>query len=127
MSQKEYRTITQIKGPLVFVEKTDPVGYGELVDMTLPDGSRRRGQVLDSSDDQVVVQVFEGTDGIDNDRTSVKFLGETIQFGVSKDILGRVFDGAGFRLSRGEKLESSGAQFLDQAFFRKRHLRRHPS
>jgi V/A-type H+-transporting ATPase subunit B len=95
MAQKEYRTISQVKGPLVFVEKTHPVGYGELVDLKLPNGTERRGQVLDTSDDQVVVQVFEGTAGIDNDKTSVKFLGETIKFGVSKDILGRVFSGAG--------------------------------
>ncbi|MHB1262734.1 MAG: V-type ATP synthase subunit B, partial [Thermoplasmatota archaeon] len=48
--QKEYRTITNIKGPLVFVEKTHPVGYGELVSMRLPNGDIRRGQVLDTSD-----------------------------------------------------------------------------
>src|SRR5213079_1565528 len=61
----EYRTITEIAGPLIFVEKTAWVGYGELVEVGLPDGSRKRGQVLDSSKDIVVVQVFEGTAGID--------------------------------------------------------------
>jgi V/A-type H+/Na+-transporting ATPase subunit B len=59
--QKEYRTITNIKGPLVFVEKTHPVGYGELVQLRLPNGDMRRGQVLDTSGKHVVVQVFEGT------------------------------------------------------------------
>ncbi len=101
MAQQEYRTIREVKGPLVFVEKTHEVGYGELVDLKLPDGSSRRGQVLDTSRDQVVVQVFEGTDGIDNDKTTVKFLGETIKFGVSKDILGRVFSGAGAPIDGG--------------------------
>lgn len=101
MAQKEYKTIKTVKGPLVFVEKTHAVGYGELVDLKLPDGSARRGQVLDTSHDTVVVQVFEGTDGIDNDQTTVKFLGETIQFGVSKDILGRVFSGAGAPIDGG--------------------------
>ncbi len=104
MAQKEYRTVTQVKGPLVFVEKTHNVGYGELVEMRLPDGSKRRGQVLDTSSDQVVVQVFEGTDGIDNDKTSVKFLGETIKFGVSKEILGRVFSGAGAPIDGGPEI-----------------------
>src|SRR5213592_1617388 len=61
----EYRTITEIAGPLIFVEKTEWVGYGELVEVGLPDGTRKRGQVLDSSKDIVVVQVFEGTARID--------------------------------------------------------------
>ncbi len=62
---KEYRTITDIAGPLIFVEKTEPVGFGELVNISLPDGTKKRGQVLDTSKDIVVVQVFEGTVGID--------------------------------------------------------------
>ena len=104
MVQKEYRTIHGVKGPLVFVRKTHAVGYGELVELKLPDGSQRRGQVLDTSDDQVVVQVFEGTSGIDNDKTTVKFLGETIKFGVSKEILGRVFSGAGNPIDGGPEI-----------------------
>ncbi len=103
-SQKEYKTVREVKGPLVFVEKTHPVGYGELVQLRLPDGSIRRGQVLDTSEEQVVVQVFEGTTGIDNDKTTAKFLGETIKFGVSKDILGRVFSGAGTPIDGGPEI-----------------------
>jgi len=91
---KEYRTITDIAGPLIFVEKTEPVGYAELVEVSLSDGTRRRGQVLDTSTEVVVVQVFEGTAGIDR-QASVKFLGETIKLSVSKDMLGRVLTGAG--------------------------------
>ncbi|HUR25244.1 MAG TPA: V-type ATP synthase subunit B, partial [Candidatus Thermoplasmatota archaeon] len=102
--QKEYRTITNIKGPLVFVEKTHPVGYGELVSMRLPNGDVRRGQVLDTSEKHVVVQVFEGTSGIDNDKTTVKFLGETIKFGLAKGILGRVFNGAGAPIDGGPEI-----------------------
>jgi len=90
----EYRTITEIAGPLIFVEKTEWVGYGELVEVGLPDGTRKRGQVLDSSKDIVVVQVFEGTAGIDRQST-VKFLGETIKLNVSRDMLGRILSGAG--------------------------------
>ena len=92
--QKEYKTIKQISGPLVFVEKTEPVGYGELVQIAMPDGTTKRGQVLDTSKDIVVVQVFEGTTGIDRG-SGVKFLGETIKLSVSKDMLGRILSGAG--------------------------------
>ncbi len=103
-TQKEYRTISNVKGPLVFVQKTHPVGYGELVQLRLPNGAIRRGQVLDTSGQHVVVQVFEGTTGIDNDKTTVKFLGETIKFGVSKNILGRVFSGAGSPIDGGAEI-----------------------
>jgi len=92
--QKEYKTIKEISGPLVFVEKTEPVTYGELVQVSLPDGSTKRGQVLDTSHDIVVVQIFEGTSGI-NKESGVKFLGETIKINLSKDMLGRIMSGAG--------------------------------
>ena len=91
---KEYRTISEIAGPLIFVEKTEPVGYNELVEVMLTDGTRKRGQVLDSSKDIVVVQIFEGTSGIDR-QASVKFLGETIKLSVSREMLGRVLTGSG--------------------------------
>ena len=97
---KEYYTITDIAGPLVFVEKTEPVGYGELVHIQLSDGSTKRAQVLDTSKDLVVVQVFEGTAAI-NRACGVKFLGETIKLPVSKEILGRILSGAGEPLDGG--------------------------
>ena len=111
---REYRTITQIAGPLLFVEKTEFVGYNELVEVALPSGERRRGQVLDSSKEIVVVQVFEGTAGIDR-ASSVKFLGETIKLGVSKDMLGRILSGSGDPIDGGppiipdERREITGA------------------
>ncbi|MAO99538.1 MAG: V-type ATP synthase subunit B [Euryarchaeota archaeon] len=92
--QKEYKTIKEISGPLVFVEKTEPVSYGELVQVSLPDGTTKRGQVLDTSHEIVVVQIFEGTSGI-NKESGVKFLGETIKINLSKDMLGRIMSGAG--------------------------------
>ena len=92
--QKEYKTIKEISGPLVFVEKTAPVSYGELVQVSLPDGTTKRGQVLDTSHEIVVVQIFEGTSGI-NKESGVKFLGETIKINLSKDMLGRIMSGAG--------------------------------
>ena len=100
---KEYKTIKKIAGPLVFVEKTEPVGYGTLVKVNLPDGSVKTGQVLDSSDDVVVVQVFEGTSGISKD-AKVKFLKENIKLAVSKDMLGRIFNGLGKAIDGGPEL-----------------------
>ena len=91
---KEYRTINKIAGPLVFVEKTEPVGYEELVNIVQSDGTIKRGQVLDTSDEIVVVQVFESTAGIGRD-SGVRFTGETIKMPVSKDMLGRILSGGG--------------------------------
>src|SRR3989338_1145341 len=111
---KEYKTITQIAGPLVFVEKTEPVGYGEMVKLTLPSGDIKTGQVLDTSDDMVVVQVFEGTGGIDQ-QSVVRFLGSTLKLAVSKDMVGRIFNGAGKPIDGGpevmaeKKLDIGGA------------------
>ncbi len=100
---KEYKTINRVAGPLIFVEKTEPVGYAELVKITLPSGEVKSGQVLDTSDNIVVVQVFEGTSGIDLN-SSVKFLGETIKLPVSDEILGRILDGAGKPIDGGPEI-----------------------
>jgi len=100
---KQYKTITQIAGPLVFVEKTEPVGYGNLVKIQMSNGEQRNGQVLDTSENAVVVQVFEGTSGIDREST-VTFLKETIKLSVAKDMLGRIFDGAGKPMDGGSDI-----------------------
>ncbi len=100
---KEYRTISKIAGPLVFVEKTEPVGYGELVNISLWDGSVKRGQVLDTSDDLVVVQVFETTAGIGKD-SGVRFLGETIKMPVGREMLGRILSGGGKPIDGGPEI-----------------------
>ena len=94
MSGKEYRTITDVKGPLVFLNKTEPVSYNEIVQLRLSDGSIKNGQVLDTSDDQVIVQGFEGTASVDR-KTGVKFLGDVFKLPVSKGLIGRILDGAG--------------------------------
>ncbi|MEC7709125.1 MAG: V-type ATP synthase subunit B [Candidatus Thermoplasmatota archaeon] len=94
MTGKEYRTITDVKGPLVFLNKTEPVSFGEIVQLRLSDGSMKNGQVLDTSDEQVIVQVFEGTASVDR-QTGVKFLGDVFKLPVSKGLIGRILDGAG--------------------------------
>ena len=91
---KEYRTVTKIQGPLVFVEKTEPVAYGELVNIVQSDGKVKRGQVLDTSDEIVCVQVFESTAGIGKD-AGIRFTGETIKMPVGRDMLGRILSGSG--------------------------------
>jgi len=111
---KEYKTINRVAGPLIFVEKTDPIGYADIVKIALPDGTTKNGQVLDTSDDIVVVQIFEGTSGIDVD-TRVKFLGDSLKLSVSKDMLGRVLSGSGKPIDNGpeiipeKKLDIGGA------------------
>jgi V/A-type H+-transporting ATPase subunit B len=100
---KEYQTITEISGPLVFVETDEPVGYDEIVEIETGDGRTRRGQVLESASDHVAIQVFEGTEGIDRN-SSVRFLGETMKMPVTEDLLGRVLDGSGQPIDGGPEI-----------------------
>ena len=92
---KEYQTVTSIYGPLMLVEMVDDAKYGHIVDIELGDGSVRHGQILQVENDKVLVQVFEGTDGIDVKETTVRFLAKPLRLDVSPDILGRVFNGLG--------------------------------
>ncbi len=92
---KEYRTVSYVSGPLIFVERPRRVSYGEVAVITLPDGETRTGQVLDISREAAVVQVFEGTSRVDDDETRVRFTGEPSRLDVSLEMLGRVFDGLG--------------------------------
>jgi V/A-type H+-transporting ATPase subunit B len=92
---KEYQTVTSISGPLVLVESVDDACYGEIVEIKIGDGSIRHGQILQVDRDKVLVQVFEGTEGIDINSATVRMLGRPQQLAVSPDILGRVFNGIG--------------------------------
>lgn len=92
---KEYKSVRNLKGPLMVVENVQGVSYGELVDITLGDGSKKRGQVLEVSENLAVVQIFEDTISLDTSTTKVRFTGETVKLGVSKEMLGRMFDGMG--------------------------------
>ncbi|HLC59413.1 MAG TPA: V-type ATP synthase subunit B [archaeon] len=100
---KEYRTITKVAGPLVFLEKTHEIAYGELVEIVLEDGTVKSGQVLDTSKDVVVVQVFEGTRNIAKD-SLVKFTGKTIKLNCTKELLGRVLDSLGRPIDGGPEV-----------------------
>jgi len=92
---KEYQTVVDIAGPLMLVEQVDEVKYGHIVDIELGDGTMRHGQILQVENDKALVQVFEGTNGIDVETTTARFLGRPLELGVSPDILGRVFTGLG--------------------------------
>jgi len=100
---KEYETINEISGPLVYAEVDEPIGYDEIVEIETDDGRTLRGQVLESSDGLVAIQVFEGTSGIDRN-ASVRFLGETLKMPVTEDLLGRVMDGTGQPIDGGPEI-----------------------
>jgi V/A-type H+-transporting ATPase subunit B len=101
---KEYLTVTNITGPLVIVEKIENVKYGELVEIETAEGLRRRGTVLDISTERAVVQVFEGTTGLNIDKSRVRFLGRSQRLGVSEEIVGRIFDGSGNPKDKGPQI-----------------------
>ena len=95
LSGREYAGIDRVEGPLVYIRKTHPVGYRELVECIDREGNIRTGLVLDTSDDVVVVQIFEGTSGLTLPQTRMRFMGEPLSIGVSDAMLGRVFNGLG--------------------------------
>ncbi len=95
LAGKEYIGVHRIDGPLIFIRKTHPVGYRDLVEIVDRNGGVRLGMVLDTSDEAVVVQVFEGTTGLTMPETRVRFRGEPLMLGVGTEMLGRVFNGLG--------------------------------
>jgi V/A-type H+-transporting ATPase subunit B len=97
MSNKEieYKSVTQVAGPLMIVQGIKDVSYNEVVKIKTSSGEERTGQVLEAFMNKAIIQVFEGTKGLDTKITSARFIGETMKLGVSKDMLGRVFDGTG--------------------------------
>lgn len=101
---KEYKSVTEVVGPLMMVEGVEGVSYEELVDIELQSGERRRGRVIEIENDKAMVQVFEGTSGINLKNTSVRFLGRPLELGVSPDMIGRVFDGLGNPIDDGPKI-----------------------
>ena len=102
--QKEYRTITEIAGPLMLVERVEGIKYEELVEIELPNGEIRRGKVLEAMEGKALVQIFEGTSGINIRESKVRFLGKSIELPVSMDMLGRVFDGFGRPIDNGPNI-----------------------
>ncbi|MFH1006208.1 MAG: V-type ATP synthase subunit B [Candidatus Latescibacterota bacterium] len=92
---KEYSALAQVSGPILTVAHVEGVGVAEVVEVRCPDGEIRRGTVLDISEERAVIQVFKGTSGLSTARTKVRFLGTPLEFRVSDEMLGRIFNGIG--------------------------------
>jgi V/A-type H+-transporting ATPase subunit B len=101
---KSYKTIKEIAGPLLIVENVEGVKYQELVEVELPNGEIRRGRVLEIDEDKAVVQMFEETRGISAEGSKAKFLGKTMEIGVSEEMMGRIFSGSGLPIDNGPKI-----------------------
>jgi V/A-type H+-transporting ATPase subunit B len=97
----EYRTLSEIHGPLIFVERTAEVGYNEIVEIFTPQGELRLGQVLEVNRNRCMVRVFLGTAGLDLERTRTRFTGDVARLDVSLSMLGRVLDGSGHPIDGG--------------------------
>ncbi len=95
LATQEFKTVKYVSGPLIFIEQGERFPFGAILDILLPDGSIRTGQVLEISKTHAVVQVLEQTAGIDVKNTAVRLRAETAKIGVSKDMIGRTFNGAG--------------------------------
>eukprot|EP00036_Acanthoecidae_sp_10tr_P002168 CAMPEP_0182931344 /NCGR_PEP_ID=MMETSP0105_2-20130417/28082_1 /TAXON_ID=81532 ORGANISM="Acanthoeca-like sp., Strain 10tr" /NCGR_SAMPLE_ID=MMETSP0105_2 /ASSEMBLY_ACC=CAM_ASM_000205 /LENGTH=520 /DNA_ID=CAMNT_0025069765 /DNA_START=17 /DNA_END=1579 /DNA_ORIENTATION=+ len=100
----EYKTVNAVNGPLVILKNVKFPKYSEIVQLRLHDGTLRAGQVLEVSGDKAVVQVFEGTSGIDARHTTCEFSGDILRTAVSEDMLGRVFNGSGKPIDKGPKI-----------------------
>ncbi len=99
-----YRTVSDVRGPLLIVKHTHNVGYNEVVKIRSPSGEMLTGTVLETGRGKAIIQVFEGTRGLDADKTAVRFTGDTLKLPVSTEILGRVLDGSGNPLDKGPPL-----------------------
>ena len=92
---KEYKTISEVAGPLMLVKGVEGVGYDELAEIELPNGDIRHCKVLEINGSNAMVQLFESSAGINLSESKVRFLGHGTELAVSPDMLGRVFDGMG--------------------------------
>ncbi|KAK3589867.1 hypothetical protein CHS0354_015894 [Potamilus streckersoni] len=106
-----YKTVSGVNGPLVILDEVKFPKFAEIVNLTLADGSTRSGQVLEVSGSKAVVQVFEGTSGIDAKHTTCEFTGDILRMPVSEDMLGRVFNGSGKAIDKGPPVLAE--DFLD--------------
>jgi V-type H+-transporting ATPase subunit B len=107
----DYRTVIGVNGPLVILDNVKFPKYAEIVNITLANGTKRKGQVLEVVGKKAVVQVFEGTSGIDAKNTRVEFTGDVLRIPVSSDMLGRIFNGSGKPIDNGPPVLAE--DFLD--------------
>ena len=101
---REYRTIQEVAGPLMLVKGVEGVAYDELGEIELFNGEKRRCKVLEINEGNALVQLFESSTGISLESSKVRFLGHSMELGVSEDMLGRVFDGLGRPIDGGPEI-----------------------
>jgi len=101
---REYRTIREVAGPLMLVDEVEGALYDEIVEIETQNGEIRRGKVLEINGNKALIQLFESSAGINLQGSKVRFLGKTLELGVSMDMLGRVFDGLGRPKDGGPKI-----------------------
>ena len=101
---KEYRTIQEVAGPLMLVREVENVKYNEIGEIELANGEKRKCKVLEIDGTNALVQLFENSTGINLESSKVKFIGRTMELGVSGDMLGRVFDGLGRTIDDGPEI-----------------------
>src|SRR3989454_3428260 len=95
LTTKRYQSISYISGPLIFVEGAKDLAYGAIVNIHLPDDTMRGGQVIEVSEKNAVIQVFEETTGLDLAKTSISLREDVARLGVSREMIGRRFSGLG--------------------------------
>lgn len=100
----EYRSIVEVAGPLMLVKGVENVAYDELAEIELASGDKRRCRVLEIDGGNALVQLFESSAGISLANSKVRFLGRSMELGVSEDILGRIFDGLGRPIDGGPEI-----------------------
>ena len=101
---KEYRTIQEVAGPLMLVHGVEDVAYNELGEIELASGEKRRCKVLEIDGGNALVQLFESSTGINLENSRVRFLGRSMELGVSEDMLSRIFDGLGHPIDGGPEI-----------------------
>lgn len=101
---KEYKTIQEVAGPLMLVRGVEDVAYNELGEIELANGEKRRCKVLEIDGGNALVQLFESSTGINLDNSKVRFLGRSMELGVSEDMLSRIFDGLGHPIDGGPEI-----------------------
>eukprot|EP01017_Pseudomicrothorax_dubius_P004465 TRINITY_DN1089_c0_g1_i1.p1 TRINITY_DN1089_c0_g1~~TRINITY_DN1089_c0_g1_i1.p1 ORF type:complete len:509 (-),score=165.98 TRINITY_DN1089_c0_g1_i1:58-1584(-) len=107
----DYRTIIKVEGPLVIVDNVKFPKFAEIVNVILGDGTVRKGQVLEIAGKRAVVQIFEGTTGIDSLNTHCEFTGDVLRMPISEEMLGRAFNGSGVPIDKGPPVLAE--KFLD--------------
>ncbi|MBI5225051.1 V-type ATP synthase subunit B [Candidatus Micrarchaeota archaeon] len=103
---KEFQTVKEVFGPIVFVEGVEAAAYGEMVEIIAPNGERKKGQVLETTKGIAAVQVFGSTQGLDTKATTIRFTGDVLRFPVSDEMFGRVFNGSGEPIDKGAPIIS---------------------